>query len=65
MKQITNGTIVAINFHNSRFTLCTKARVILLASQSGEFSVFEDLDTGVTHYISEPCTLTIVEEAGL
>ncbi len=54
-------TKVSVNFNNAQVTLCHRATVIAIPAATGDSWVFEDLDTGRVHYVSEGCTVTIIE----
>jgi hypothetical protein len=52
------GDIVKVNFHNAQFTLCKNAKVLYKPCATGDSWIFEDVDTGKVHYVSEGCTIT-------
>jgi len=54
--------IVKVNFNNSQFTLCRQAKVLSIPRATGDSWVFLDLDTGEIHYVSEGCTITLIEK---
>ena len=64
MQKMTNeqtiwvGDTVTVNFNGAMTTLCHRANVISKPSQTGESWIFEDLDNGNIHYVSEGCTVT-------
>lgn len=60
-KQIKRGDIVRVNFNNCQFTLCQKARVENVPHATGESWMFYDLETKKTHYVTEGCTITLLE----
>lgn len=53
---------VRVNFNNSQFTLCSRATVLNVPMATGESWNFLDLDTNETHYVSEGCTVTLIEK---
>ena len=53
--------IVCVNFNNAQFTLCQEARVLHVPSQPGDSWIFLDLETLKLHYVSEPCTVTLIK----
>ena len=57
-KQILPGDIVRVNFNNVMTNLCQRAEVISRPQATGESWIFEDLETGEIHYVSEGCTIT-------
>lgn len=52
------GDTVSVHFNNSQFTLSRKANVVFMPCGVGDCWVFEDLENGMIHYVSEPCTIT-------
>ena len=54
--------IVRVNFNNSQFTLCKQARVLGLPQATGDSWRLFDLDTQELHYVSEGCTITLIEK---
>ncbi len=52
------GDTVSVHFNNAQFTLSRKAKVVFMANGIGDFWGFEDLENGMIHYVSEPCTIT-------
>jgi len=59
---ITKNDIVVVNFNNVQYTLCKRAKVIYTPAEAGDSWVFEDLDNSKIHYVSEPCTVTLLEK---
>jgi len=55
---INIGDTVSVHFNNAQFTLSRKAKVVFMANETGDFWGFEDLENGMIHYVSEPCTIT-------
>jgi hypothetical protein len=53
---------VAVNFHNSQFTLTKKATVLRIPAGFGDSWIFKDLEDGRLHYVSEGCTVTALEK---
>jgi len=54
--------IVRVNFNNSQFCLCEEARVMHIPHATGESWNFLNLRTNETHYVSEGCTVTLLEK---
>jgi len=55
--------IVMVSFNNSQFTLCKEAKVLGIPCATGDSWKFLDLDTLQVHYVSEGCTITLIEKA--
>lgn len=55
---ISVGDLVSVNFNNVCHTLCSTAVVLCIPVASGDSWVFQDNDTNVIHYVSEPCTIS-------
>ncbi len=60
--RIQYGDHVRVNFNQAQMTLCSCAIVVGMPSQSGDFWIFKDADTGEVHYVSEPCTISLVND---
>lgn len=61
-KRIEIGDIVRVNFNNAMTTLCHRARVIYIPTDHGDSWIFDDLDKDGFHYVSEPCTVTLLKK---
>lgn len=61
MNIIQKGDIVSVNFNGAQYTLASKAKVLAIPRGSGDSWRLQDLDTGALHYVSEGCTITLVE----
>lgn len=61
IKDIRIGDIVRVNFNNSQFTLCDKAKVLNIPHQTGESWQFLDVKNNKVHYVSEGCTISFIE----
>ena len=59
---INIGDIVNVSFNNSQYTLCMRAMVLYKPFATGDSWHFKDMDTGKLHYVSEGCTITLLEE---
>jgi hypothetical protein len=55
---IKKGDIVSVNFNNTQYALCGRAKVLQTPSNPGESWVFANLVSGEIHYVSEGCTIT-------
>ena len=53
---------VWINFNNAKFTLSKKAIVLYVPVATGDSWKFQDIDTQQVHYVSEGCTITLLEK---
>lgn len=52
------GDIVGVNFNNVQYTLCSRAIVKYVPLSPGDYWIFEEETTGQIYYVSEPCTIT-------
>ena len=57
-EKLQKGDIVSVNFNNARYTLCDRGVIKYMPTCSGDAWVVEDMETGLLHYITEPCTIT-------
>ena len=62
-KRIEENDCVHVNFNGSQYTLCRKAKVLQVPHATGESWIFEDFDDHKTHYVSEGCTVTLIQKA--
>lgn len=60
--RIEAGDIVSVNFNNSQYTLCSKAKVLYIPCATGDSWHFQDVDSGQVHYVSEGCTITLLSD---
>jgi hypothetical protein len=60
--KIAIGDIVKINFNNAQITLCERAKVQYIPCATGDSWIFVDCETEQTHYVSEGCTITLIEK---
>ena len=60
--QINKGDIVCVNFNNSQYTLCIRAEVLYTPCATGDSWRFRDLESDTIHYVSEGCTITLLEK---
>lgn len=60
MMLIKKGDIVAVNFYGAQITLSHKAEVMYKPCATGDSWVFKDLETGIIHFVSEGCTITLI-----
>jgi hypothetical protein len=60
--KICVGDIVSVNFNSSKVTLCGKAQVQRIPQAVGDSWVFKDSDTEEIYYVSEGCTITLLEK---
>ena len=61
-KRIEVGDIVHVDFNNSKFTLCSQARVEGIPVATGDSWIFNDLESNNLYYVSEGCTVSLVEK---
>ena len=59
--RIEIGNIVRVDFNNAQFTLSSKAIVEYKPCATGDSWIFKDVDTDNIYYVSEGCTLTLLE----
>lgn len=58
------GDIVSVNFNNVQYTLISSGEVIAMPFGPGDSWIFKDLmKDGTIHYVSEPCTVTLLEKS--
>lgn len=57
---IQKGDLVAVNFNNSQYTLCSKATVLYVPICQGDCWIFQDGKDQI-HYVSEGCTVSTIE----
>lgn len=63
MKYIEVNDIVTVNFNNAQFTLCHEAIVRYVPNSNNEAWIFEDCRNKEIHYVSEPCTITLIKKS--
>ena len=58
------GDHVCVNFNNVQYTLCSMAEVLHMPSATGDSWVFKELTSKdeTIHYVSEGCTITLLEK---
>ena len=61
--RIEVSDIVHVDFNGAQFTLCHSAEVINIPQATGDSWIFKDNATGSMHYVSEGCTVTLLEKA--
>lgn len=54
--------VVSVNFYGSCVALCNEAVVLSKPDCPGDHWIFKDNKTGIVHYVSEPCTVSLVKE---
>lgn len=60
--KIEKGDIVCVNFNGAQYTLASEAEVLCVPCSTGDSWVFRDINSEVIHYVSEGCTLTLIEK---
>lgn len=58
---IERGDIVSVTFNNSQYGLSARAKVLYTPCATGDSWRFKDIATGDIHYVSEGCTITLIE----
>jgi len=61
--KIEIGDIVTVNFNCARLTLAHRAEVLYIPCATGDSWIFKALTDNSIHYVSEGCTLSLVEKA--
>ena len=61
-EQIEINDWVCVNFNNVCYTLCKRAIVLHMPFSTGDSWGFKDVETGQIHYVSEGCTVTLLEK---
>jgi hypothetical protein len=56
--KIEVGDVVRVDFNGAQITLAHRAEVRSIPCATGDSWVFQNLDTGAIHYVSEGCTIT-------
>ena len=64
-EKIEIGDIVQVDFNCSQHTLCHRATVLYVPCAVGDSWIFKDNDTGDICYVSEGCTLVLIEKGGV
>lgn len=62
MTCLKEGDKVRVDFNGAQTTLCHEAEVLYIPQATGESWVFRDLRTQQIHFVSEGCTITLLEE---
>jgi hypothetical protein len=60
--KIKIGDLVIVNFNSSKYTLTNEAEVLSIPCATGDSWILRDTKTGITHYISEGCTITLLKK---
>ena len=64
-KLIEVGDLVSVNFNNSQYTLSSEAIVLRIPKGDGDSWGFECRITGDVYYVSEGCTIRLLNKGGL
>jgi hypothetical protein len=59
---IKAGDKVSVEFNNSMVTLCKAAEVVYVPVSEGDSWIFKDCLNNKTHYVSEGCTVTRLDD---
>lgn len=57
--------IVRVDFNNAQTTLTFSAKVLCIPNAVGDNWVFEDTRTQTIYWVSEPCTITLLQRGDL
>lgn len=60
--KIETGDIVQVGFSNAEIILCKTAKVLYIPQATGDSWQFKNTDNGRIHYVSEGCTITLIEK---
>jgi len=60
--QIQIGDLVCVNFNNAQYTLASEARVLYVPCATGDSWQFQDINSEEIHYVSEGCTISLIEK---
>jgi hypothetical protein len=63
MEWVKEGDKVRVKFNGAQITLCHVAEVLHVPQATGDSWVFRDYHTQKQHYVSEGCTITVLERA--
>ena len=55
------GDTVRVDFKGAQATLAHRAEVVGMPRATGDSWIFADLSTGDLHYVSEGCTVTLLQ----
>jgi len=61
-ERIEIGDIVCVNFNQAQTTLCHRAVVLYIPCAAGDDWIFKDAASGQIHYVSEFCTVSLMEK---
>lgn len=62
INKLEDGDIVNVDFNNSQHTLCSKAILLYRPSQGNDSWIFKDTKTKKLYYVSEGCTVSLIEK---
>jgi hypothetical protein len=63
MEWIKEGDRVKVGFNGAQITLCHDATVLHVPQATGDSWVIKDNCTQQEHYVSEGCTITVLDRA--
>ena len=61
-ENIEKGDIVRVDFNNSQMTLTSRAKVLYTPCATGDSWRFQDTERKRIYYVSEGCTITLIEK---
>ena len=61
-EMIEKGDRVRIDFNNSQMTLTSSARVLHTPCATGDSWIFQNTKNKTIYYVSEGCTITLLEK---
>jgi hypothetical protein len=61
-ERIEINDLVCVSFNNICYTLCSRATVQYIPCSTGDSWIFRDEENGQIHYVSEPCTVTLLKK---
>ena len=56
------GDTVRVDFNTAQLTHAHRAKVLGIPCATGDSWIFENLDTGTISYVSEGCTISLLEK---
>lgn len=59
--KIEIGDMVSVDFNGAQYSLTQKAKVLHIPCDVGDSWVFVCSQTGLTHHVSEGCTVSLLE----
>jgi hypothetical protein len=61
-ERIERGDVVRVDFNGAQGTLSSRADVMYVPVSTGDSWIFRDQLTSEIHYVSEGCTITLLQK---